>query len=182
MSGVRNWKYFDIAYITIVFVMSFPCLMSRRFPFFGCVLLFIVMNILGGVFFLQWPRRFRDHKKRQYLLTLPTIHDVGHFSSVTPKVITSAPMAVSDGFSYNIRSGDIYEHYHYERFNVYDGKRAMFSGEKHFVIMNSLPRSFWGDEETILDYGGDLDVEYVTDADGNSYFIDAHPQSSDFPD
>ncbi len=51
----------------------------------------------------------------------------------------------------------------------------MFSGEKHFIFMNSLLRLFWGNEETILDYGRDVEAEYVTDADGTSYFIDALP-------
>lgn len=175
MSSVKNWKYYDIAYISIMFLMSFPYLMSRQFPFFGCALIFVFMCLFGGLVFLHWPRRYKDHKKRQYLLNLPTIHDIGHFSSVHSKVVASAPMAVSDGFSYGIQTGEIYEHYRYDRFNIYDGKRAMFSGEKHFVIMNSLPRSFWGNEETILDFERDVSVEYVTDTDGESYFIDAHP-------
>lgn len=170
-----TWKHWDIIYLSVIFLMSFPYLMSRNFPFLGCVLIFVVMGLIGGLLFLHWPRRYKDHQKRQYLLTLPTIHDIGHFTSVFPKAIASMPMAVSDGFSYNVQNGDIYEHYHYGHFNVYDGKRAMFSGEKHFVIMETLPRSFWGDEETILDYGRDVDIEYVTDTDGKSYFINAHP-------
>ena len=91
------------------------------------------------------PSSQRSYEKKASIKS----SDEGRLFYAMPNRIATIPMAVNDGFSYNYGNGNMYEHYHYDRVGVYDGEYASFSGKKGYVALATLPRSFWGKEETI---------------------------------
>ena len=163
----------QLAYITYVRgsmstlqILLFPCFYSVWSP-----TLSREEPILCVILALHWIRRVKDHMRRKHLLSLPIVQDEGRLFYAMPNRIATIPMAVNDGFSYNYGNGNMYEHYHYDRVGVYDGEYASFSGKKGYVALATLPRSFWGEEETISHQGRDVSIDYVVDEDGKCYYI-----------
>ena len=170
MKDKKCWIPYDVTVI-IANLFIFAILSAYGYPLYLCAILFLTASFLCGVICLHWIRRINDHKKREYLLTLPAVHDEGRLFYAMPNRIATMPIAVNDGFSYNYGNGNMYEHYHYDRIGVYDGEYASFSGKKGYVTLATLPRSFWGEEETISHQGRDVSIDYVIDEDGKCYYI-----------
>ena len=171
MKEKKCWAPYDIIMIIAYFFICFPILLSYGCPLYQCVIYFLIANILCGILALHWIRRVKDHMRRKHLLSLPIVQDEGRLFYAMPNRIATIPMAVNDGFSYNYGNGNMYEHYHYDRVGVYDGEYASFSGKKGYVALATLPRSFWGEEETIAHQGRDVSIDYVVDEDGKCYYI-----------
>ena len=171
MKDKKCWAPYDIILIIVNFLICFPLLLSYKCPLYLCAILFLIANIFCGILALHWIRRIKDHMRRKHLLCLPIVHDEGRLFYAMPNRIATMPIAVNDGFSYNYGNGNMYEHYHYDRVGVYDGEYASFSGKKGYVALTTLPRSFWGEEETISNQGRDVSIDYVVDADGKCYYI-----------
>ena len=177
MKEMRNWAAWDISCISLVLLTGFlPLGETNRHPVLSKVAVLII-GVAVMCLVLRWPHRIKEAKARQRLLNMPVIHATGQLSPAIPKKIDSMRIAVPSGFSENIYTGSIYEHYRYEDVGVYDGQQATFVGDSGLVFLNTLPRSFWGDEETIPHcFPGKVtavSVDYVTDTDGKSYYINS---------
>ena len=174
MKEHHNRKAWDIGCISLLFFLCFflPFKNNSSNSFLLRILLFASLSLFVGVIALSWPRRLKEHKERQRLLNLPLIKEKGRLSVSAPKKVGNAQIAVSAGYSHNISTGSIYEHCTYKDVGVYDGQWCFFCPEgKAPIIINTVPRSFWGDEETISFCNAEVNLAYVTDTDGKHYYI-----------
>lgn len=172
---LRFCDYVALLMILAIFVMMMPTF-STMGIIFGiiCEIIGLGMTIPVCAWLCGWKRRYRSHKERERLLSLPLKTVTGSIEFVSSHVRKIEYHANPTGSTIG-PGGETYYHYGPDRPEpIYDYHYAdLYTKVGHCIPLRTLPTDFHDEltDRIPQSWNHYFNVTYVTDSDGINYFV-----------